>query len=867
MDIFKDGNEETFDKRSRIKQNVRVVSPSIKHKRILSRQHKSSHYLNNRISSAMSSDSNKIPPKIDNLRKEIARRASTVPNFLDCYDLKTVYDEANLRKKFREVVGIRNHTSPAVHQRIDPGAHVKNIYKHLNISQYEVEDTLNGLSEKDEKQFVEYMKKKQHASLSGLWNMAAWSVFEHRASRVHNIDELTMAILSKQMAIKKMREKISRKLELPVDKFKRIALLRQNVSFIEQKFDNMKQARPKKTQLLKTMHLFEQAGTSNMPSRFTKPGEAKAFFRKFGRIVLIVLNWIFLIMDSSESSRLERELKSFVDIAQEAVNAKTSQAMVEQGLSFDKQAYKANKEISLTVEHRKTLTTRASFRSPDMIKQVMHGLQALKSLADYPLRTQERLCQVAWYQTLGPKKVILREGHNAESFYFILAGTAFVKKMVRNERTGETKVQVAARLTKGQSFGFSWEDGEIGLIFNTKRTATVESTTPMELLVIGKEDFNAIFMHADDLDEEAEHVKFLRQVPILSQWPIECLVNEPGTCILHYFKRGSLITPNGRTSEWLYCVKSGTCEVMKDLKAARARKAGQSYIHPDPVSDIILPELAPRVDTGIAHKRKFVMTPEVFEEMSKYYEKLKQTLKEKKTGDQEEERDRQIKQKNEKKKKEQMAALPRLELNNQLTCIKDETEDNGTTYITSVKSSDVLIMPPVHSTNYGSKGVSASTFNDRMLSMLKMKPHYMFPTASMIEKEAPLKKNVPESEEICTVRKNSVFVHVQLLQAKDVFGLNTLSGSDDVEDLMNETPPLCLVSRGAEIVMLSKKVFLKYANDRFRRTLREELRPYPTESKLQDTFQTKVDWDKYKTTLLEDVLKQQCSLKYATGLV
>lgn len=273
MDIFKDGNEETFDKRSRIKQNVRVVSPSTKHKRILSRQHKSSHYPNNRISSAMSSDSNKIPPKIDNLRKEIARRASTVPNLLDCYDLKTVYDEANLRKKFREVVGIRNHTSPAVHQRIDPGAHVKNIYKHLNISQYEVEDTLNGLSEKDEKQFVDYMKKKQHASLSGLWNMAAWSVFEHRASRVHNIDELTMALLSKQMAIKKMREKISRKLELPVDKFKRIALLRQNVSFIEQKFDNMKQARPMKTQLLKTMHLFEQAGTSNMPSRFTKPGE------------------------------------------------------------------------------------------------------------------------------------------------------------------------------------------------------------------------------------------------------------------------------------------------------------------------------------------------------------------------------------------------------------------------------------------------------------------------------------------------------------------------------------------------------------------------------------------------------------------
>ena len=33
---------------------------------------------------------------------------------------------------------------------------------------------------------------------------------------------------------------------------------------------------------------------------------------------------------------------------------------------------------------------------------------------------------------------------------------------------------------------------------------------------------------------------------------------------------------------------------------------------------------ASRIDTGIPHKRKFVMTPEIFEEMSRYYDKLKQ---------------------------------------------------------------------------------------------------------------------------------------------------------------------------------------------------------------------------------------------------
>lgn len=67
--------------------------------------------------------------------------------------------------------------------------------------------------------------------------------------------------------------------------------------------------------------------------------------------------------------------------------------------------------------------------------------------------------------------------------------------------------------------------------------------------------------------------------------------------------------------------------------------------------------------------------------------------------------------------------------------------------------------------------------------------------------------------------------------------------------------------------MLSKKIFLKYTNDRVRTLLREKLRPYPTESKLQDKFQTKLDWDSYKSHLLEDVLKHQYTLKAATGLV
>ena len=49
---------------------------------------------------------------------------------------------------------------------------------------------------------------------------------------------------------------------------------------------------------------------------------------------------------SSEQNKLERELKSFVDIANEVQEEHISKTMDKYGLSFDKNAYKARKEVT-----------------------------------------------------------------------------------------------------------------------------------------------------------------------------------------------------------------------------------------------------------------------------------------------------------------------------------------------------------------------------------------------------------------------------------------------------------------------------------------------------------------------------------------
>ncbi|XP_022325597.2 uncharacterized protein LOC111125771 isoform X3 [Crassostrea virginica] len=687
-------------------------------------------------------------------------KSHTMPELFDSVKLKDIHEENMFRRNYREnLVKKRLHTTSNVN--VQPLSNSRTKVNDVFMQNPSLMENFNMMATEEEKKMVAESRRKS-VEESGLWQLASAQMFSMKAKKTNNLEDHAMALFARKVAISKMRQRIEKKLDLPKDHFSRIATLRSNVQHIERRFRNIVQGSSSDNTGSTHIHAlqrFDVEDDQNRDPKFMKPGEALQFFRRYARIVLIILKWIELIMDSSEGNKLERELKSFVDIANEVSCEDVSRSMDEYGLSFDKNYFVAKKEISLTQDHRKTLTTRWNFRTPDMIKQVMHGLQALRSLSEYPLMTQEKLCQVAWYQTLGPKKAIVRQGHDAESFYFILAGTAFVKKMMTDPKTGETRLNTVARLTRGMSFGYSWEDGEIGLIFNTKRTATVESATSMELLVIGKEDFNRIFMNDND-EEESEHVKFLRQVPIMQNWPIDCLRDEPGTCILHYFKRGSLVTEDGKKSEWLYFIKSGSCEVLKKLKNVKARKSCQIKRKPDPISEIVLPELGggpePKVDTGQRRrKHKIYMNTDVFQDMANYYEALRRIM----------------------------------------------------------------------------------------------------PTSAMLKKEAPPKQKEGCEEEDSS-KNGSVFVKLALLQSKDVFGLDTLTGwgSDDVDDMLNESPTTCLVSKGAEVVMLSKKVYLKYINDNVRNNLRESIRAYPREQKLQENFQTKLDWDDYKSSLTNTIL-------------
>jgi cyclic nucleotide-binding protein len=81
------------------------------------------------------------------------------------------------------------------------------------------------------------------------------------------------------------------------------------------------------------------------------------------------------------------------------------------------------------------------------------------------------------FENYTPGQIIFRQGDEGDRAYFIHSGEV---EVVREDRGSES---VLARLTKGQYFG------EMALIRNQPRNATVRAVTNVKLAVLGKRNF------------------------------------------------------------------------------------------------------------------------------------------------------------------------------------------------------------------------------------------------------------------------------------------------------------------------------------------------------------------------------------------
>eukprot|EP00057_Strongylocentrotus_purpuratus_P012200 XP_011666674.1 PREDICTED: uncharacterized protein LOC100888165 [Strongylocentrotus purpuratus] len=233
-------------------------------------------------------------------------------------------------------------------------------------------------------------------------------------------------------------------------------------------------------------------------------------------------------------------------------------------MTFDAADYQrfSKREEGLPNKIKDILSMEEDDRSQEQIQNVVRSMQSNEEFAKYPPEIQKRMCKYAWYDIFTRNRVIIRDQERAEGMYFVLSGKLTMTT------AGATYI-----LKKGDKFG------ELDLINNTNRSCTVMSKDQVELFCIHSQDYPDIFDTKLNVKPE-DCLEYLKSLPVFKAWTgHDKLPDFPANWGVQNYRAGQVIVPDSIKNEWIYVIKSGTCDVLKHLKAdvCMRDKTGKFY--------------------------------------------------------------------------------------------------------------------------------------------------------------------------------------------------------------------------------------------------------------------------------------------------
>jgi CRP-like cAMP-binding protein len=177
---------------------------------------------------------------------------------------------------------------------------------------------------------------------------------------------------------------------------------------------------------------------------------------------------------------------------------------------------------------------------------------------DLPRESIEKL--IPHFKLLHVKKgeFLIREGDDGDMLFVLWAG---VVDVVKETESGDQ--EVLATLGRGDIFG------EIALLNNCKRTSSVITKTPVDCLVLTREDFQREVVDklgAKQVGEKIQRAGFLRRTELFSDWNPKAIVALASRCKVENFSDGDLLIEEGRPNSFFYLLYEGLLDVYKNQK-------------------------------------------------------------------------------------------------------------------------------------------------------------------------------------------------------------------------------------------------------------------------------------------------------------
>ncbi|KAJ3368045.1 Cyclic nucleotide-binding domain-containing protein 2 [Allomyces arbusculus] len=209
-----------------------------------------------------------------------------------------------------------------------------------------------------------------------------------------------------------------------------------------------------------------------------------------------------------------------------------------------------------------------------IIERLAEGMTAFQK---YTPEVRKKLCYCMQYEVYGPGRVVMKQGHDPKSFYFILKGSAQVYKMENNVRI------VLSDLGAGDSFG------ELALLKGTKRTASVMCTRRSEFFRIDKDDFLDVLKETAEEDIQTK-LDFFRTVPFLAGLPLANMTRLAELTSRRELPTNTTIVKEREPLNSVFLIRKGSVRVVRIVPFNKVPRAQRRYS----LAPCAMPELGMR---------------------------------------------------------------------------------------------------------------------------------------------------------------------------------------------------------------------------------------------------------------------------------
>jgi CRP-like cAMP-binding protein len=168
-------------------------------------------------------------------------------------------------------------------------------------------------------------------------------------------------------------------------------------------------------------------------------------------------------------------------------------------------------------------------------------------------------------------QAVFEENDPGDAFYIVIEGQLEIRKSAKDVARGSLLV---GWLGPGEAFG------EIALLENTGRTATIRATRPGRLLRLMKTDFEGLVLGrvgASRVRELLQNARFLGRLLLLADWPFEDLIRYAQRCRTLQVPTGTRVLKKGEPNLWFHLIFDGAFEARDKDRVLRRMGPGDYF--------------------------------------------------------------------------------------------------------------------------------------------------------------------------------------------------------------------------------------------------------------------------------------------------